>query len=89
MLRPLNVLWAHYFLISSSESSKLYERFQQYFPKKFEIAFLGSYLAEEEDDAKLEELVEFAKTTGETHLPALKIVILAARKTKSRFLVND
>lgn len=87
--RLLNVLWAHYFLIDSPECHILYDRFEKYYPTRFEIAFLGSHLAEQEDDGKLEELMEFAKTKNRKQLPALKVVILIARMTKLKFLGDD
>lgn len=80
--RPLNVLWAHYFLTDSPESNQLYDRFERDFPKKFEMAFLGSYLVELGDEDKLEELLEFIKTKNEKHLPVINIVTHVARMLK-------
>lgn len=80
---PLNVLWAHYFLINPPRSNRLYERLEEYYSTRFEMAFLASFLAGAEEDGKLEELQEFARANSEKHLPAINVVALVIRMTKS------
>lgn len=79
--RPLNVLWAHYFLIDATKSSQMYDRIERDFPKKIEMAFLASYLVEIGREEKLEELLELAKTKNGKHLPAINIIALLTRVT--------
>lgn len=42
--RPLNVLWAYYFLIDSPESDKFYDVLEKDFPEKLRVSFLVNYL---------------------------------------------
>lgn len=59
--RPLNILWAHYFLVDSPESSQLYDRIELGFPTQFRAEFLARYLTRTKNVEKLNELSEFAK----------------------------
>lgn len=78
----MNILWAHYFLIDSPKSATLYDQFEQNYPKKFDVAFLGGFLAIVEDDDKLEELLQFARAKCEKQVAAINIVNLISRMTK-------
>lgn len=81
---PLTVLWAHYFLIDAPKNSELFDRLEQEFPNKLRAAFLTSFLIENKNEEKLQQLLEFLKTKNEIHLSAANSMIILDHVEKDR-----
>lgn len=62
----------------------MFDRLEQEFPNKLRAAFLTSFLIENKNEEKLQQLLEFLKTKNEIHLSAANSMIILDHVEKDR-----